>query len=163
LVVLELRANYQVFGDPGKGDNAYAGSVGSLSINTVSDGSSNTVFFAEKFRRCKPGGAEYASLWGHGAWNVPYMSEFAYGRADGSAGYSNNSGYAGVVGPGSKFQVIPQTSQQCNPMMTQAIHTGAILAGLGDGSVRTVNGGVSGATWWAALTPSFGDLLGSDW
>ena len=157
-------ANYQVFGTPSKGNDSYAGSVSSLKLNTITDGTSNTVFFAEKFRKCMPGGNTYASLWGHGAWNVPYMSHFAYGAADGSAGYTSNSGYAGVVGPNARFQVISQANlTACNPMMTQAIHAGVILAGLGDGSVRTVSGSVTGATWWAALTPSLGEVLGSDW
>jgi hypothetical protein len=34
---------------------------------------------------------------------------------------------------------------------------------LGDASVRTLSGGMSGATWWAACTPSQGDVLGGDW
>lgn len=160
-------ANFQVFGNPAAGDVAnqanYPNMHTSLKLNTIQDGTSNTIFFAEKFRRCSPGGAAYASLWGHGGWNVPYMSEFAYGKPDGSAGYSANSGITGVVGPNSKFQVIPQNSLACNPMMTQQIHTSILLAGMGDGSVRGVNSGVSGPTWWAAVTPNVGDVLGSDW
>ncbi|MBY0457734.1 MAG: hypothetical protein K2V38_10380, partial [Gemmataceae bacterium] len=66
-------------------------------------------------------------------------------------------------GPWSRFQVIPQASEQCNPMMTQAIHTSACLVGLGDGSVRSVASSASGATWWAAITPNGGDILGGDW
>jgi hypothetical protein len=42
-------------------------------------------------------------------------------------------------------------------------HTGGIQVGLGDGSVRMVSPGVSTATWWFALTPNAGDILGSDW
>ncbi len=156
-------ANYQVFGDPAKGNNAYAGSQTGLKLQTITDGTSNTIMFAEKFRRCKPNGAEYASLHGHGAWNVPYMPTFAYGNALGTAGYTNNSGIVGVVGANSRFQVIPQNARTCNPMMTQAIHTGVMLTGLADGSVRGVSSGVSGLTWWQALTPTGGEVLGSDW
>jgi hypothetical protein len=32
-----------------------------------------------------------------------------------------------------------------------------------DGSVRAVTQGISDKTWKAALTPSAGDVLGSDW
>jgi prepilin-type N-terminal cleavage/methylation domain-containing protein/prepilin-type processing-associated H-X9-DG protein len=42
-------------------------------------------------------------------------------------------------------------------------HTGGINVALGDGSVRTIGEGVSGATWFAASTPQGGDLLGNDW
>jgi hypothetical protein len=158
-----------VFANPGAGDAGtdatlhYRNQRTRLQINTIQDGSSNTIFFAERYRRCKPGGAEYATLWAHGAWNMPYMPHFAYGDPLGTVGYTGSSGIAGVVGPNSRFQTVPQNSDQCNPMMTQAVHTGVMLAGLGDGSVRTVASGVSPATWWAAVTPNGGDLLGNDW
>jgi prepilin-type N-terminal cleavage/methylation domain-containing protein/prepilin-type processing-associated H-X9-DG protein len=42
-------------------------------------------------------------------------------------------------------------------------HTGGINVGLGDGSVRTVSNAVSGQTWWYAMTPAGGEVLGSDW
>ena len=32
-----------------------------------------------------------------------------------------------------------------------------------DGSVRTLAPSMSGATWWAAVTPSGGEVTGSDW
>ena len=38
-----------------------------------------------------------------------------------------------------------------------------MLAGMGDGSVRGVNAGVSLATWVEACTPNDGVPLGSDW
>jgi prepilin-type processing-associated H-X9-DG protein len=46
---------------------------------------------------------------------------------------------------------------------TVALHTGGMNTGLADGSVRSLNNGLSGQTWWFACTPSGGDLLGSDW
>jgi prepilin-type N-terminal cleavage/methylation domain-containing protein len=163
-------ANYQVFANPAAGDappgdgtTHYRNQRTTLKINTIQDGSSNTIFFAERFRRCRPNGLEYASLWAHGAWNMPYMAHFAYGNPQGTVGYSAFTGVVGVVGPDSRFQTVPQNSLQCNPMMTQAIHTGVLLAGLGDGSVRTIHSGISSTTWWAAVTPNGGDLLGSDW
>jgi len=42
-------------------------------------------------------------------------------------------------------------------------HTAGIQCGLGDGSVRFVSSAVSSQTWWAALTPAGGDVLGNDW
>jgi prepilin-type N-terminal cleavage/methylation domain-containing protein len=162
-------ANYQLFANPAAGDAGangtqhYRNQRTTLRLNTIQDGSSNTIFFAERHRRCRPGGAEYASLWAHGAWNMPYMAHFAYGNPQGTVGYSGFTGVVGVVGPSSRFQTVPQNSLQCNPMMTQSVHSGVILAGLGDGSVRVVANGVSGTTWWAALTPNGGEVLGSDW
>ena len=159
-------ANYQVFANPGAGDvppgNHDLNQRTLLKIDTVGDGTSNTIFFAERLRVCKPNGLTYASLWGHGAWNMPYMAHFAYGNPLGTKGYKYNSGIVGVVGPGSVFQTIDPESPLCNPMMTQAVHPGVILVGLGDGSVRTISASVSGTTWWALVTPSQGEIAGAD-
>jgi hypothetical protein len=38
-----------------------------------------------------------------------------------------------------------------------------LLVVLADGSVRTVNPNVSADTFWAAVTPAGGELLGADW
>ena len=45
----------------------------------------------------------------------------------------------------------------------QAIHTGAMMTCLGDGSVRGVNPSISLATWQQACNPQDGVVLGSDW
>jgi prepilin-type N-terminal cleavage/methylation domain-containing protein/prepilin-type processing-associated H-X9-DG protein len=42
-------------------------------------------------------------------------------------------------------------------------HTGGINCGMGDGSVRFTAQGISPQTFWFALTPSAGDILGPDW
>jgi prepilin-type processing-associated H-X9-DG protein len=70
----------------------------------------------------------------------------------------------GTVGPASVFQQTPNPFQTaCDPTRAASPHTGGINAALGDGSVRTITNGISATTWWAACTPSFGDLLGQDW
>jgi hypothetical protein len=40
---------------------------------------------------------------------------------------------------------------------------GACLVSLFDGSVRTVSTSISGTTWFAAIWPNDGMVLGSDW
>ena len=42
-------------------------------------------------------------------------------------------------------------------------HTGGIMAGMFDGSVRLVAQGVSLTTWWSVITPQNGDIQGPDW
>ncbi len=42
-------------------------------------------------------------------------------------------------------------------------HTGGINCAMGDGSVRFVNGAISGTTWFQATTPAGGEVLGPDW
>jgi prepilin-type N-terminal cleavage/methylation domain-containing protein len=70
------------------------------------------------------------------------------------------------IGPGSKpiYSPTPYTgpSSQCDPRVASTAHI-AMQVGMADGSVRGVNPGVSGTTWWAALTPNGGEALGPDW
>jgi len=63
---------------------------------------------------------------------------------------------------GIPFQVTPSQTT-CDPSVLISPHTGAMLVGLGDGSVRTVTSGVSVQTWWMACVPDDGGVLGSDW
>jgi prepilin-type N-terminal cleavage/methylation domain-containing protein/prepilin-type processing-associated H-X9-DG protein len=153
--------NFQVFGKPDAGDNAAANMQGAARIqSSFADGTSNTIVFAEKFRRC----GSYGSLWGHGSWNVPWMALFAYGNRDGTAGYSSNANPAGSVGPGSKFQVQPIPWQTaCDPSRAQTPHTGAINVCLADGSVRPLSGGLDPGVWWALCTPAGGEAVGGEW
>ena len=70
------------------------------------------------------------------------------------------------IGPGSKpvYSPNPYTgpTSQCDPRVASTAHI-AMQVGMADGSVRGVNSGVSGNTWWAALTPNGGETLGPDW
>ncbi len=64
--------------------------------------------------------------------------------------------------PPRTFQVRPSMSE-CDPRLAQTPHLSGMLAGLGDGSVRTIAPGISPATFWAAVTPAGGEVLGNDW
>jgi prepilin-type N-terminal cleavage/methylation domain-containing protein len=161
-------ANYQVFGNPGAGDfNPAFGDGGNAdggaSIpKTFTDGQSNTIVFAEKYSMCNG----YGTLWAHGNWESNYEAVFAYGNRAGTQGYDclYNWGPPGVVGPASKFQITPNPYQSvCQPNLASTSHQSGILVGLGDGSVRGCNSGMSGLTWWQACTPNGGEALGSDW
>ena len=69
-----------------------------------------------------------------------------------------------AIGPGSIFQVQPTPFLgNCDPTRAATAHPGGILVGLADGSVRTLAPSMSGDTWWAAVTPTGGEVLGSDW
>jgi uncharacterized protein DUF1559 len=52
---------------------------------------------------------------------------------------------------------------QCDKSRLQSFHPGAVAVGMGDASVRIVSGKVTQATWYAAICPADGNLLGSDW
>jgi len=51
----------------------------------------------------------------------------------------------------------------CQPHVPTSPHSGVMVCGLGDGSVRVVSTSISGTTWRNACIPDDGNALGSDW
>ncbi len=149
--VTNYALNIQVFGNP----NDVASDVWngwdlskctrSLSVQGITDGSSNTVLWAERRSSCpyssNPGGRAITEWVG-----CPYE-------------YPNNPVFHGAAGP-------PQfgtTQANCDPTRLQALSTGVMNAGLGDGSVRGITSGMSATTWMYACNPQDGKVLASDW
>jgi prepilin-type N-terminal cleavage/methylation domain-containing protein len=64
--------------------------------------------------------------------------------------------------PGLTFQVRPKLSD-CDPRLAQSPHAAGMLVALADGSVRTLAAGMSETTYWGAVTPAGGEVLGNDW
>jgi prepilin-type N-terminal cleavage/methylation domain-containing protein len=152
--------NYLVFGQTDQQINA--------SIpRTFQDGTSNTIMFAEVYGRCTNSGNAGA---GSGVFNY-------WGTNDDSGGatifmmdpnrrdWSNNK--PACMGPNCKFQIQPINDaplpQGCDISLAQTPHTGGMQVCLGDASVRSLNSGMSGATYFFACTPAGGEALGSDW
>ena len=129
-----------------------------MKMASVTDGTSNTIFFSEKVAVCQRPNNFGASAVG------PYYNIWAYGRTSWPE-WNPVFGYQ-ISGVASKFQVNPTTTganATCDPRLASAPRSSGILVGLGDGSVRFLSAGVSPATWWAACTPDQGEVLGSDW
>jgi hypothetical protein len=113
---------------------------------SIPDGTSNTVFVTEKVAVCNSGAysGNYWPDWG------PILHSPDLGQPTGAV---NTSPQIGVRG----YAAI------CDGGRASTMHSSAINVGLADGSVRTVSSGVTAATWWAAVTPGSGDVLGSNW
>jgi prepilin-type N-terminal cleavage/methylation domain-containing protein len=150
-------ANVQVFGAtssyPANASSTYQGK--SRLQGSFPDGLSQTILFAEKLASCGTAGSVWNAYDSSGTTNsFPWLPLFANQIGHGSA----------AIGPGSIFQVRPLPfATACNPTRASTAHAGGILVGLGDGSVRTIQPSLTGATWWAACTPSGGEVLGPDW
>jgi prepilin-type N-terminal cleavage/methylation domain-containing protein len=131
--------NYMVFGYPGVNNTAVWSR--NLNVGNIADGTTNTVFFAERAGLFYDG---TANLWCHGGWNAQYMPMFGYG------------GYYNV------FQQRP-TQAQALPYYTASPHSGVMIIGLGDGSVRGVSSSINQLTWQYAIIPDDGNPMPSDW
>jgi prepilin-type N-terminal cleavage/methylation domain-containing protein len=113
---------------------------------SIPDGTSNTIFWTEKLAWCNSGQYpdNYWPDWG------PIVA-------------SNDVG--DPVGNAAIWQPNPKgaTPATCDGGRASSMHTGTIICGLGDGSVRGVSASITPGTWWAAFTPAAGDVLGGNW
>jgi prepilin-type N-terminal cleavage/methylation domain-containing protein len=151
------------------------GPQGMTHFLAVTDGTSNTILHAEKYARCTntalaPAFQDGGTAWAYSTaflfpWQPPPMTLPGKAFQPGFAIAALAAlGAPDPVGERSKFQVRPTPYLgNCDPTRASTPHAGGIQVGLVDGSVRTLSAGMSGATWWAAVTPSGGEVLGSDW
>ena len=106
----------------------------------------------------------------HGAQTSPGGSDDSFPGDRFSAVFGGGRGIDGtqwVYGPNSMFLLQPKTfigtGTACLKEYASSPHTAGMNVSLADGSVRFLSASISGNTWSAALTPSGGDMLGSDW
>jgi prepilin-type N-terminal cleavage/methylation domain-containing protein len=180
-ITTSYRGNLMVF-DP---------NVSKSLMNSMTDGLSNTIITAHTLERCdstndwgiiqyvdwgaEPGmtGTQHpvpAFGWPTYAANnsVRDSSGLYAGVPAGGAAPTKNTigvyiyGYPDFTSGGLPFQITPGAGN-CHPDVLTSPHTGAMLVGLGDGSVRTVSPGISLTTWRNACNPVDGAVLGSDW
>ena len=117
---------------------------------TFADGTSNTIAFAEHYAYdC--GGTRFD----------PFLAQPPVGRIPHRATFGDWNDISELT-DGATFQVAPRESE-CNPALAQTPHRSGMLTALADGSVRSVAANISAATYWAAVTPSGGEILRGDW
>jgi prepilin-type N-terminal cleavage/methylation domain-containing protein len=153
-------ANLEVFDPKGPGSIT----------SSMPDGTSNTVIFAERYKVCAPTSGGYTGpAWamhpayvGH-AWDTP---GFGYHDYYNSAGGSADPNFEQNQDPnnpsGLPYQIAPPVLS-CDWRITQTAHSGAMIVGMGDGSVRPVSASISLQTWMFACNPKDGNPLPSDW
>ncbi|QJW99831.1 DUF1559 family PulG-like putative transporter [Frigoriglobus tundricola] len=139
----------------------------------ITDGTSNTVLYTERLTVCLANPQPFRPTYNGAFYNIaPYANAGSWYQWMPVVNYW----YAGTSSPGyidpiaNPNQIVPQfnptwnsTSATCDYRLASAPRSSGILVSLGDGSVRLVSSGVTGKTWWGALTPTGGEVLGSDW
>jgi prepilin-type processing-associated H-X9-DG protein len=60
-------------------------------------------------------------------------------------------------------QLLGGTRNNICQFLAVSSHSGGMNVALGDGSVRFLSAGISGNTWWTAVVPDDGLVLGNDW
>jgi prepilin-type N-terminal cleavage/methylation domain-containing protein len=154
-------ANYLAFGNPLDNRGDYYRTQGANVIpRNFPDGLSNTVFFGEVFGSCSlstspASGSSTASLWADST--CPWRPIICHNTPDKTLPF----GYTRCK----LFQVQPiPFFGNCDPSSGgQSAHTNGMNIGLGDGSVRFLNAGISADTWANACDPRDGAVLSGDW
>jgi prepilin-type N-terminal cleavage/methylation domain-containing protein len=139
---------------------------------TFQDGTSNTIAYAEHLAEAC-GDLAYFFYFQRDVHPIVHRATFADGgsiddRANCGDDYPETTGNPPVSRAGygghQTFQVAPfPVRTKCNPKLAQTPHTSGMLAAFGDGSIRTLAPSISETTYWGAVTPAGGELLGNDW
>ena len=143
----------------------------SMTLNKITDGASNTIAYAEHYGNC--GGMEYT--WALGLFEIFFHPKPTPLGITGMRRATFADQKVGDVYPfsaddqqttrgsvaGLTFQVRPKLAD-CDSRLAQTPHNGMLVA-LCDGSVRTLSAGMSEHTYWSAVTPAGGEVLGDDW
>ena len=132
----------------------------------VSDGTSNTIALAEHYAYgCSGVGFDWLfTVFVPLPWGDDPRGGIQIRRARRATFADEELGdyVPGRPNPTKTFQVRPSLAD-CDPGLAQTANTGGMLVALADGSVRTLAPSMSSATYWAAITPAGGEVLGSDW
>jgi hypothetical protein len=149
---------------------------GKATLQTMADGTSNTIVFAEKYARCDGTGSPGGNWWMRGVYRgstrvVGTGTQDSFPGDRLSSVFGGGRGIDGVAwlqGAASKFQVQPanpvataNNGGQCDRRLANTPHN-AMQVALGDGSVRSITSGIAAAIWAAALTPEGGEALTLD-
>lgn len=144
--------NVQVLSEV-SGDGRFMSPDGKTKLIEVSDGTTNTILFSEKYAQCANHGyPQGGSLWAYAETGTVWPWH---------AGVTI-SWNAYSFGPLATFQSKP-SSTSCDPTLASTSHAGGIQVCTVSGSVQTVSPSISNRIWWFASTKNGGEILAADW
>ena len=132
---------------------------------TFEDGTANTILYAEGYICCQ----DKVRVWGSSSLFGAALIEASF--AGNVQPVTTGSPPESRVRSGVTFQVRPRVTvglgdlgtDACNRNLAQTPHASGMLVALADGSVRTLAPGMRETTFWGAVTPAGGEVLGPDW
>jgi prepilin-type N-terminal cleavage/methylation domain-containing protein len=154
--------NNYVFGNP-----PARNTIGEANFANITDGQSNTVFFAEMFGTCGNGGnlngsSTWGSLWADA--NSVWRPGFNLGDSKGGSTVTVPPATSlANYPPSPMFQVRPHYYNTCRPTVPQGSHPGGMFVGLGDGSVKFLSGTMNATVWANIADPREGQTVGGNW
>ncbi len=143
----------------------------------ISDGTTNTIFFAEGYALCgEYVGADlpdrhplkrYPRLFDYASIDSSVNTRPTFAEGGGIFGGKNRGDVYPITEgtitrpsrAGTTFQVRP-TVNSCDKSTPQTPYSSGLLAAMGDGSVRMFGSGVSPTTFWGFVTPASGEIAG---
>jgi prepilin-type N-terminal cleavage/methylation domain-containing protein len=141
-----------------------------VKLSNIPDGSSNTIFFAEKLcvGRDSAGNLQGIHWWRNNDSNhTPIIGWNGNGNPTtptAPTGNYTNWNQPPISIPDLATAAIPSASTRIADVgRASSGHTNTCLVGMGDGSVKNVSGTVSQTTWQAALGTADSIPLGPDW
>jgi prepilin-type N-terminal cleavage/methylation domain-containing protein/prepilin-type processing-associated H-X9-DG protein len=154
-------ANYYVIGNP-DGTSATDCREGLSRPADLSDGTSNTILYTERYGTCGNGGSPNSASTNGNLWsdsNATWRPVFCIANVNKEpVVLASGAAYP----PCQKFQMTPHWYNNCDPIRTQSPHPGGIGVCMVDGSVKTISAAIDDAVWAAACNPIDGVPL-KDW
>lgn len=148
--VIGYGANYQALGAIRPGNRDIRG------MGSFTDGTSNTLMFAERYMSMKNADATSNNdYWYYNIW--AYGEEYWYEWNPVFAAY--------ITGPASKFQVKPSEGNDAatvNPLLAHACRSAGILVGMTDGSTTMLASEMEPNVWWSVCTPMGGEVANAN-
>ena len=151
---------------------------GVIKIAHITDGTSNTIILAERYPTCfnstfTASAGAGGSVWAYSALSSPVLPAPNNGAPIANVPrplypgfaisfYTGLPGGGSAVGYASKFQVRPfpfDSGTTCNPALAQSPHADTMSVCMADCTVRSLSSGTSPAIWWAACTPTGGEIV----
>jgi prepilin-type N-terminal cleavage/methylation domain-containing protein len=131
--------------------------------NSILDGPSNTIGFAEHYAKC--GSIQFSVVQ---PWYLPGTVVAPAAFANGAPGVTALTqgdppvSFSRMSPEHATFQVAPAL-QQCDPSVPQTPHSSGMLCAFMDGSVHHLSPNVAPTVFWALVTPAAGEDPGGDW